>query len=350
MKKIFNSNHLSLTHIRTMNTAFFSSFCFFLQPIFQKRNLIRIASFFIVFLIMQKNAMGQDSVATKQKIPFLEPSSVYMKSRARLAGYTTLGLYAGTVTGLYSLWYSNYALSGFHFFNDNGEWLQMDKTGHTFSAYIAGRAGYNVCRWTGLDEKRSALVGGNLGWAFLLSVEVMDGFSKGWGFSWGDMAANTTGSAMFISQQLIWHEQRVELKFSYHPSKYAQYRPDLLGSNFKEQFFKDYNGQTLWLSANLHSFLKKDSRFPAYLNFAFGYGAEGMTGAFNNATSYKGKDIPEFERYRQFYFSPDIDLTKIKTHSRVLKFIFEATRFIKIPLPALEFNTKNQVKFHPLYF
>src|SRR5690606_41174356 len=85
-----------------------------------------------------------------------------------------------------------------------------------------------------------------------------------------------------------------------------------------EQFFKDYNGQTLWLSANLHSFLKKESRFPAFLNLAFGYGADGMTGAFSNATNYQGNIIPEFTRCRQFYLAPDIDLTKIKTNSSVL--------------------------------
>ncbi len=313
------------------------------------KNICTAVIFFILFFA-QLNAIGQDTLTAHKKLPFLEPSPVYLKSRAQLAGYTTLGLYALTSAGLYHLWYSNYDLMGFHYFNDDGEWLQMDKAGHTFSAYIAGRAGYSVCRWTGLDEKRSALIGGNLGWVFLATVEVMDGFSRGWGFSAGDMIANTTGSALFISQQLLWHEQRVELKFSFHQSKYAHYRPDLLGSDFKEQFFKDYNGQTLWLSANLHSFLKKDSRFPAFLNLAFGYGADGMTGAFSNATSYQGNIIPEFTRCRQFYLAPDIDLTKIKTNSRVLKFIFEATRYIKFPLPALEYNSKNQWVFHPLYF
>ena len=311
---------------------------------------IRTAVILFVLLLSQLNAIGQDTLTANKKLPFLEPSPVYLKSRAQLAGYTTLGLYALTSVGLYHLWYSNYDLMGFHYFNDDGEWLQMDKAGHTFSAYIAGRAGYNVCRWTGLDEKRSALIGGNLGWVFLATVEVMDGFSRGWGFSAGDMIANTTGSALFISQQLLWHEQRVELKFSFHQSKYAHYRPDLLGSDFKEHFFKDYNGQTLWLSANLHSFLKKESRFPAFLNLAFGYGADGMTGAFSNATNYQGNIIPEFTRCRQFYLAPDIDLTKIKTNSRVLKFIFEATRYIKFPLPALEYNSKNQWVFHPLYF
>lgn len=110
-------------------------------------------SHFICFAFKSAECDWPGYFNCSQKLPFLEPSPVYLKSRAQLAGYTTLGLYALTSVGLYHLWYSNYDLMGFHYFNDDGEWLQMDKAGHTFSAYIAGRAGYNVCRWTGLDEK-----------------------------------------------------------------------------------------------------------------------------------------------------------------------------------------------------
>jgi hypothetical protein len=38
---------------------------------------------------------------------------------------------------------------------------------------------------------------------------------------------------------------------------------------------KDYNGQTYWLSVNLHSFYK-GSKIPKWLNLAIGYGANGM--------------------------------------------------------------------------
>lgn len=296
------------------------------------------------------NAFCQDSVITQRKIAFFEPSPVYNKQRVQIAGYTTLGLYAGTMTGLYQLWYSGYEMNHFHFFNDNGEWLLMDKTGHTFSSYIAGKQGYNVCRWAGMDNKKATLIGGNLGWVFLASVEALDGFSSAWGFSWGDIAANTLGSSVFIGQQLLWQEQRMEFKFSFHQSKYAHYRPDLLGENYIQQLFKDYNGQTLWLSANINSFIKKPNVVPAWLNIAVGIGAEGMTGAFDNASEYKNNPIPYYKRYRQVYIAPDIDLTKIKTKSKALKLFFEVTRFIKFPLPALEINSKGKWLFHPIYF
>ena len=42
--------------------------------------------------------------------------------------------------GLNAEWYAKYPRSGFHFFNDYAEWLQVDKVGHAFSAYSGSRA------------------------------------------------------------------------------------------------------------------------------------------------------------------------------------------------------------------
>jgi hypothetical protein len=89
----------------------------------------------------------------------------------------------------------------------------------------------------------------------LTAVEVLDGFSSEWGASSGDIIANASGTA-FVSQELLWKEQRITPKFSFHTTQYAQYRPNVLGSSLAEQMLKDYNGQTYWLSVNLHSFYK----------------------------------------------------------------------------------------------
>ena len=260
-------------------------------------------------------------------------------------------LYAATMTGLYFTWYSDFPPSKFHFINDNAEWQQMDKVGHCFTAYSVGKVGYEAMRAAGLDEKRSIWLGGTLGIVFQTSIEIFDGFSQGWGFSWGDMAANTIGDGLFIGQQLLWHEQRISLKYSFHPTEFPQYRPDLLGSNFPKQLIKDYNGQTYWASFNFKSlFLDKESRFPAWLNFAFGYGATGMTGRFENATEYNGVPIPHFDRTRQFYFSLDIDFTKIPTNSTFLKYTFKVLNCFKLPFPAIEYNTQGNWVWHWVYF
>ena len=259
-------------------------------------------------------------------------------------------LYLGTLGGLYFAWYSNYPQSSFHFFNDNGEWLQVDKCGHFTTAYYISMIGYNSYRWVGVDMKKASIYGGLLGFAYLLNIEVLDGFSKEWGFSWGDFSANTAGCLLFLGQQLGWNEQRFVVKYSFHPTKYAQYRSDLLGDNLIQHMLKDYNGHTYWLSGNIASFLPKTTKFPKWINVAIGYGAEGMTGATVNSESYHGTSIPQFDRYRKFYFSPDVDLTRIPTRSKALKAIFTIFSFIKIPFPGIEYNTLGQFKFHPFCF
>ncbi len=42
---------------------------------------------------------------------------------------------------------------------------------------------------------------------------------------------------------------------------------------------------------------------PKWFNVSFGYGSDGMIGEFKNLSSYKGVEIPNFERFRQFYLS-----------------------------------------------
>lgn len=272
--------------------------------------------------------------------------------KARLTGVSvTAGvLYVGSMVGLYNLWYKDYPQSGFHFFNDNDEWLYMDKMGHITSSYWIGRIGYESLRWARLSEKKAIWYGGTWGMIYLTTVEIMDGLSAEWGASPGDMLANTLGTALFIGQQLGWKEQRFTIKFSYSPSEFAQYRPDLLGSTPVQRALKDYNGQTFWLSANIHSFLPGSSRFPRWLNVSFGYGATGMTGASSNSTEYDGEAIPYFDRYSQYYLSLDIDLTKIKTKNETIRLLLNTIGWIKIPFPTLEFNKYDKVKFYWLYF
>lgn len=260
------------------------------------------------------------------------------------------GLYGSTMFTLNQFWYKDYPQSSFHFFNDNEEWFQIDKIGHATTAYQVGYWGYEVFRWTGLDEKRATLIGGSMGFFFLTTIEILDGFSSQWGASPGDLVANTAGTALFIGQQLAWHEQRISLKFSAHMSPYAQYRPKLMGRNFGERLVKDYNGQTYWLSCNISTFLNTSSRFPKWLNVAVGYGGEGMTGASSNPDEIDGLPLPHFDRYRQFYLSADIDLTRIPTKNKTLKSLFKIVNFLKVPMPTLEYNKKQGLLFHPLYF
>src|SRR6185437_2160130 len=139
----------------------------------------------------------------------------YNKSRVRLVTSANIIGYGGTLIALNALWYAKYPRSSFHFFNDNNEWLQMDKAGHMYSAYTESRATMEMWRWAGLSRKQCIWIGGLSGAAYQSIIEVLDGFSSQYGFSPGDFTANILGSATFISQELAWNQQKIKLKFSF---------------------------------------------------------------------------------------------------------------------------------------
>ena len=266
------------------------------------------------------------------------------KNRLKLVVGTEVVGYAGVMTGLYSLWFADYPHSNFHFLNDNSSWKQMDKVGHCMTSYYVGKSGFQALRWSGVKKNNAIWYGGTLGLFFLTSVEILDGFSAEWGYSWGDVGANATGTLFFIGQEMLWDEQRILLKFSFHKTKYENLNPNLLGADLSQNIIKDYNGQTYWASVNVASFLSDQTNFPKWLNVAFGYGADGMVGAKENLSH------PEINRYRQYYVALDIDLTRIKSKSKIANTLLGAFGFVKFPLPTLEFNSLGKTKFYGIYF
>lgn len=257
---------------------------------------------------------------------------------------------------LYRSWYEDYPTSAFHFHNDWGEWRSMDKIGHVYSTFAHSSLSYQAWRWTGMKEKKAIWTGVATSLLFQTTIEVMDGFSTNWGFSWSDIGGNFVGAGLFATQQLIWQEQRILMKVSSSPVTY----PDdpftnarvnhLYGSGYLQRWLKDYNGQTLWLSANVKSFLPKLS-IPKWLNVSMGYGAENMYGGYVNTWQSEDHELNiDLPRYSQFYISLDADLSKIKTESAFLRTLLDILNVIKVPFSALEINTLGEIKFHLVHF
>jgi hypothetical protein len=277
------------------------------------------------------------------------------KNRVTLVAALNVAAYTGSLLVLNEAWYKDHPRTSFHVFDDSKEWLQVDKVGHAWSAYSLGKYSADVWQWAGLPHKKAVWIGGLSGAGYLTVIELLDAHSERWGWSWADMAANVAGSGLFISQELLWNEQRIQFKFSSHKKKYdASLKArvdDLYGTSLPEKILKDYNGQTYWLSLNLKSFLH-DSRLPAWLNISVGYGAQGLLGGFENKwTNADGTTITRYDikRRRQFYLSPDIDLTKIKTKKKAVRTLLNVLNVVKFPAPTLEFS-RGRVKGHWLYF
>jgi uncharacterized protein YfiM (DUF2279 family) len=296
---------------------------------------------FILILFLTTSVYSQSKLDK-----FLTPSDTLNTSRRTAVCISEATIGGLTLLALDQLWYADFERSNFHTINDNNEWLQMDKMGHVFSSYQLGRMGANLLNWSGASKKEQLMYGSTLGFTFLTAVEIFDGFSKEWGFSWGDILANGVGTGLYIGQDLLWKEQRMTLKFSFHQTKYAQLNPEKLGNGFLEEVLKDYNGQTYWLSLNIQSFIN-NNHIPKWLNLAVGYSADGMMFAHNEPVN---NFVTNKNRKRQFYLSLDVDLSRIETKSHVLKSVFDVLNVIKVPFPALEFTDKNGIKLHGIYF
>lgn len=275
------------------------------------------------------------------------PDTVNTKRLASTVA-TEVGSYITGLSFLSFIWYKDQERVPFHFYDDSKGYLQMDKAGHAYGAYRQSYSAYYALRWAGVSKKKALIYGGPIGLIFQTPIEVFDGLYEGWGFSWPDMAANTLGAVLFTTQEALFDEQVVLVKFSYSPSIYPDYHTKL-GESHIERFFLDYNAHTYWLSGNLNR-ITSCEKIPPWLNVAFGYSANGMISEFDNPDFYNGQPFPYLERYRQYLLSLDIDFSKIPAKRKWVQKALRTINLIKIPFPALEIDSNGSVKFKPLYF
>jgi len=265
------------------------------------------------------------------------------KKRLNIVLIGTGVAYGASLIALNEAWYKKQRTS-FHFFNDNSEWNQVDKAGHFYSAYQLSRVSKELFLWTNMSEKKSAIWGAVMSQAFMVTIDIFDGFSSEYGFSWGDITANMLGAGFFLSQELIFQEQKIKVKYSFHHTDYAASRPELLGNGYLEEILKDYNGHTYWLSFDLYALANKNPKIPSWLNLAFGYGADGMLYGRENENIANG-----YESFRQFYLAIDFDLSHIHSNSKFVNGVLFFLDMIKLPAPAVELN-KQGINYHWIYF
>lgn len=328
--------------------------------------------FFFIFILSVNAGSAQDLLQNQKRQDFFTPADSLNKKRFWLVTGTGAAAYTGTLIGLNELWYKQYPRTSFHLFNDFGEWEDMDKVGHMYTAYFYSVWAAKLYRWTGLSQRQAAWTGAGVSTGLQLTLEMLDAYSEEWGFSWGDVGFNSAGSLLFLGQELYWQEQRIVMKYSSWRQAIPDYTlissdgttsttlqaraDELYGTSIPEIMVKDYNATTMWLSFNLHAFAKKeDTWLPKWLNVAVGYGAQNLYGGTDNEwEDDEGKVflVPEdlYPRTRQLYLSLDVDLSRIKTRSKFWNAVLSAANVFKIPAPALELNNQGQFKFHPIFF
>ncbi|MDA7762594.1 YfiM family protein [Crocinitomicaceae bacterium] len=287
--------------------------------------------FFLCFISIQFHSTSQIQINETTKT----------NPKRFLIANTAIGAVSfGSLIGLQQLWYSKESQESFHFFDDSKNWMQMDKFGHTMSSYELTKTMSNVYEWSGLSTQKSRLLSASVALGYMSAIEIMDGFSSDWGFSVSDMGANLIGSGLFLFQEKYFSKQIFQPNFSFHPTRFSEIRPEILGENPLESILKDYNGQTYWICfspGNLGV-----SAWPKWLMLSMGHSIDGRLKG--DSGDYMG-----YHSSREFLFSLDVDLTELNVRSKFLTSLFEIINCIKIPFPTLIYN-KGDFNVLPVYF
>ena len=181
----------------------------------------------------------------------------------------------------YFAWYRGRQLTEDIIFHDEG-WFGLntyaggaDKLGHMFSNYAIARGTTQILRGSGWHPATASLLCSGLTLSFFTMLEIKDGYHKGFGFSWGDMAANVTGNVLAQAMENVpWLDDRFDVRLEYQPTPEFV---DALIKNGVVDAAEDYSGQTFMLVYHLGTLpvlvddLELD--WPRYFDLAVGFQA-----------------------------------------------------------------------------
>lgn len=289
--------------------------------------------------IKPKPGMASQPIFVNSERPLIDGTSWRKYSDIdylRLSSMAGLMLAANMVAINYQkdIWYTE-ETTVFHSLDlaeDWGKYQQMDKFGHFADAYFTSDLSGKIYRWSGMSGNTSVWLGALTGWAWMLEIELNDAFMADWGFSWGDMLANTAGSAFYVLQQFNYDLLGgIHPKFSWHKSeawKEMRYNTD------PKALIEDYEGLTFWVTVNPHHYFPNDWKktYPEWLaplGLAFGVSAKDI-------------GINPWGGYKEYFVGLDVDLRKLPIWGDLglTKFIVSEINFLRLPLPVIRFSSQ----------
>jgi hypothetical protein len=167
-----------------------------------------------------------------------------------------------------------YGTSDFHFANEG--WFDSDtyqggadKLGHAYSGYILTEYYDSIYKQFGYSDKEAILWGALSGWSQMSFIEVCDGFSSEYGFSWEDEAMNTAGTALaYLRHCYPSLKDQFDYRMEWYPS------PSVRHGDWSSPF-TDYSGQKYLVALKPDGFLKTDNFLLNLVEFQFGYYCRG---------------------------------------------------------------------------
>jgi len=225
--------------------------------------------------------------------------------------------------------------AGFHFKNDFGYAMNLDKGGHFFSGVLMGEFFKDGLMWSGVSEKSSYLLGGVFAGVSHVGIDVKDGFAE-WGFSIFDVMSGTIGGFYPMFKRYSPLGPHMDLKLSYWINTDAYWKGDHVSSSGVPT--DDYPNQTYWVVWNINNTLPRSlERFwPDWLGLATGISVD------------ENVEVKGIDGSYEFYIGPDWDLAGlIKPESATAKKWVRYLNYIKFPAPTFQLYPK--FAFHWAY-
>jgi hypothetical protein len=269
------------------------------------------------------------------------PDSVHADSATRTCGRNeddvrlrragVAAVFIGGNAALYSYmkgaWWSGEKADRFFFHADWDEnFRDQDKFGHAVGGYHLARFGAAFLRSACMSKPHAIAWSAAYAAAFQLQIEIWDGMFEKYGFSYADLLANTTGTALAVLHETHPRTRAIKPLISYAPSAAMRNRDNLPGSEIRPSL--DYSGQTYWLSADVNAMLSPNAKryWPAFLRVSAGHS---ITDWINPQTGASQR------AQRKIVLTIDFDPEKLPGENRLWKTFKRQLSYIHLPSPAL---------------
>lgn len=241
-----------------------------------------------------------------------------------LAGMGAAFLGTGTAIHLYQqkAWWSDQRTE-FHFQDDWGYALGIDKIGHAYGAMLIQHGISAGLEAANLEAEQCVWYGSLAALSFQTFIEIEDGFGPQWGFSPGDFYGDVFGSVYPILQYYVPFFKNIMFKASYWPKDLNKTNPN---SGQKHIIVDDYHGQKFWISARMKNLLPESVAevWPEFLMLAVGMGVKNLDGSGGGQ--------------REFYVALDFDAESISLYGGVWQFIKNTLNYLHFPLPGIRIS------------
>ncbi len=302
---------------------------------------------------IQKNNYIPDSIFIYANQPryTMTGELPYIKSDPRFVNILVLtGIFGGIFYAQHSAQQSDVwkETGSFHFLEDIQYALWVDKFGHFYGGYSTSYLFTEAFITSGFGWELSNILGSVMGLGYMTYIEVLDGYSKGFGFSPTDYYFDVFGAGFYLAQYYVPVLQNFNPKFMYVNHKW-------IGEKDRqphESFIDNYSTQTFWMSINIQNLFGGvvAKYVPEWLELSIGYAAYSLCYPPLGGCDPSVSEPVSYDAWgnRKIIVSVDYNLVKLLPDGPPFWNWFKQNfKLFKLPAPAIEFG--KTTKFYLIY-